>query len=90
MAKALGHTGDLLEDVLAKLETLGKDLEKAADAPTYNAMVDEFNAMRKEALRRKEMLMIHREAIGVRRHRYLDICYPVPQKKKKKPVNGNV
>ena len=89
MAKALGHSGDMLENVLTRLEALGEELEKTADTHRYNSLVDEFNTLRKEALRRREMLMIHREAIGVRKHRYLDLYYPVPRKKTKKPVNGH-
>ncbi|HRR21536.1 MAG: hypothetical protein WBL38_00700 [Desulfomonilia bacterium] len=90
MAKALGHSGDLLESVLEKMNALGKVLEKTADVHVYNTLVDEFNDLRREAMRRKEMLMIHREAIGVRRHRYLDAYYPIPPRKKKKPVSGDV
>ncbi len=89
MAKALGHSGDLLEDVLARLEALDRELEKTEDVHTYNSMVEAFNSLRRQAVSRREMLMIHREAIGVRKHRYVDICYPIPRKKAKKPVNGH-
>jgi hypothetical protein len=88
MAKALGHSGDMLEDVLGKLYALEKKMEKVEDAHIYNLLVDEFNEIRKQALLRREMLMIHREALGIRKHRYLDAYYPIPQKKRRKPVNG--
>jgi Mg2+ and Co2+ transporter CorA len=88
MAKALGRSGDLLEDILAKLDTLDREMEKTEDVRSYNIMVEEFNSLRRRAMSRREMLMIHREAIGVRKHRYVDICYPIPGKKSKKPVNG--
>ncbi|MFY9397478.1 MAG: hypothetical protein WAR22_03855 [Desulfomonilia bacterium] len=89
IAKALGHSGDILEEVLARLEALGREMDAARDAREYNSRVEEFNTLRREAIRRKEMLMIHREAIGVRKHRYLDIYYPIPCKRSPKPVNGH-
>lgn len=90
IAKALGHSGDMLEDILEKLSALEKKMEKAGDANAYNLLVDEFNEIRKQALERREMLMIHREAIGIRKHRYIDAFYPIPEKKEKKPLNGKV
>lgn len=90
MAKALGHSGDLLEEILARLDTLDRKMETTDDVHAYNAMVEEFNNLRRQALSRREMLMIHREAIGVRKHRYVEICYPIPDKKSKKPVNDHV
>ncbi|HQI00476.1 MAG TPA: hypothetical protein PLF54_00055 [Deltaproteobacteria bacterium] len=88
IAKALGHSGDMLEGVLEKLEALERKMEKIEDAHVYNLLVDEFNEIRKQALQRREILMIHREAIGIRKHRYLDAYYPIPPKKGKKPANG--
>lgn len=89
IAKALGRSGDLLEGVLARLEALGREMDAAEDAREYNSRVEEYNTLRLEALRRKEMLMIHRESIGVRKHRYLDIYYPIPSKRTLKPVSGH-
>lgn len=89
MAKALGHSGDLLEDVLARLDALDRELAKTENAHTYNTMVEEFNSLRRQAISRSEMLKIHREAIGIRKHRYVDIFYPIPGKKSEKPVNGH-
>ncbi len=89
MAKALGHSGDLLEYILKRLDALDRELKMTEDVQAYNAMVEEFNSLRRQAVSRREMLMIHREAIGVRKHRYVEICYPIPGKKAKKPVNGH-
>jgi len=85
IAKALGHSGELLQGVLAKLDALEKKLAEEEDKARYDALVDRYNDLRKEALKRREMLMIHREAIGLWRHRDLDECYPVPPGKRKKP-----
>lgn len=87
IAKSLGHSGDLLEGVLAKLGALGEKLAGEEDEERYNALVDQYNDLRKEALTRREMLVIHREAIGLWRHEDLDACYPIPPKKRKKHSN---
>ena len=86
MAKALGRTGDKLEAVLLKLKKIEQELETIDDLDKYNAMIDTFNATRRQALSRREMLMIHREALGARKHIYVDNFYPIPGKRdKKKP-----
>lgn len=88
IAKALGHSGDMLEDVLEKLGALEKKMDKIEDVQAYNLLADEFNEIRQQALLRREMLMIHREAIGIHKHRDLDACYPIPGNKRKKQTNG--
>jgi len=89
MAKALGHSGYLLEVILEKMEDLEKRLATTEDVEKYNLIVDEYNALRKDAVTRRDMLIIHREAIGFHKHLHLDESYPIPRKKKKKPVHGN-
>jgi hypothetical protein len=74
----------MLEGVLDKLATLDRKMAGLEDAEQYNALVDQFNALRKEAIERKDMLMIHREAIGLWKHHDIDICYPIPPRKRKK------
>jgi hypothetical protein len=46
--------------------------------------VDKFNDLHRLALLRREMLVIHREAIKVFKHSYIDVFYPIPDKKKKR------
>ena len=84
MAKALGHTGDKLEAVLIELKKIEEQLETIDHIDEYNAMIDTFNTTRRQALSRREMLMIHREALGVHKHVYVDKFYPIPDKKDKK------
>jgi len=84
MAKALGHTGDKLEIVLKELQMIEEKLESISDINEYNAMIDSFNSLRKQALNRREMLMIHREALGAFKHNHIDQYYPIPNKKEKK------
>ncbi|MGC9324492.1 MAG: hypothetical protein ACP5G0_07050 [Desulfomonilia bacterium] len=83
MAKALGHTGNLLESVLEELAALDAQIQATSETDAYNILVEKFNTLRREALFRKEMLMIHREALGFTKHRYLDKMYPIPVKKEK-------
>jgi len=81
MAKALGHTGSLLESLLEELSRLDSKMAGIEEPEEYNLLVDKFNATRENALFRKEMLMIHREALGFTKHRFMDKTYPVPAKK---------
>ncbi|MBN1635515.1 MAG: hypothetical protein JW920_03340 [Deltaproteobacteria bacterium] len=82
MAKSLGHTGYRLELCLDELKKIQQLLKLSISIKEYNQLVDTFNSTRQEALNRKQALMIHREAIGFRKHMYLDKFYPIPEKKK--------
>ncbi|HHO77395.1 MAG TPA: hypothetical protein ENN05_13340 [Deltaproteobacteria bacterium] len=84
MAKALGNTGDKLESVLNRLKKIERELESINDINEYNAMIDSFNTLRKQAISRREMLMIHREALGAFKHTYVERYYPIPNKKDKR------
>jgi hypothetical protein len=84
MAKALGNTGQRLEDVLVKLKEIQTLLDQTYSIEEYNSLVDKFNELHKLALIRREMLVIHREALGVLKHSFIDMYYPIPGKKKKK------
>ncbi|MCD6569907.1 MAG: hypothetical protein J7L53_04315 [Deltaproteobacteria bacterium] len=84
MAKALGHTGSLLEETLKQLKEIELSMSQIEDIEEYNCIVDRFNAVRDSAIFRREMLIIHREALGMRQHKFMDICYPIPPRKKKR------
>lgn len=84
MAKALGSTGHQLEAVLGRMKELETLLEQAPGIDEYNALVDRYNDLHRLALVRREMLVIHREALGVFKHSYIDIFYPIPEKKRKR------
>jgi Mg2+ and Co2+ transporter CorA len=85
IAKALGHSGDQLESILMQLKELEDAMDQTKDDDEFNERADKFNSLRKLALIRRQMLVIHREAIGVLKHSYIDIFYPIPGKKKKRP-----
>jgi len=84
MAKALGHSGHQLESVLEKLRELDALMSEARNTHEYNALVEKFNELHKLALIRREMLVIHREALGVFKHTYIDKFYPIPEKKSRR------
>ena len=84
MAKALGSTGHQLETVIGKMKALEALMEQTPDIEEYNALVDKFNDLHRLALLRREMLVIHREAIKVFKHSYIDVFYPIPDKKRKR------
>lgn len=84
MAKALGSTGHQLETVIKRMKDLEALMEQTPDIDEYNALVDRFNDLHRLAMFRREMLVIHREAIKVFKHSYIDIFYPIPEKKRKR------
>ena len=84
MAKALGSSGHQLESVLEQLKELDALMGQIQNIEEYNSLVEKFNELHKLALSRRDMLVIHREALKVFKHSYIDIFYPIPDKKRKK------
>lgn len=84
MAKALGSTGHQLETVIGEMKDLEALMEQTPDIDEYNALVDTYNDLHRLALLRREMLVIHREAMKIFKHSYIDAFYPIPEKKRKK------
>ena len=81
MAQALGRTEDKLNYALLRLELAGREVDAAPDEAERAARVRTFNARRAEALDARRNLVIHREAIGIRRNKVLEDLYPVPPKR---------
>lgn len=84
MAKALGNTGQQLEAVIEEMKALEAIMEHTSRSEEYNLLVDRFNELHGQALMRREMLMIHREAIKIYKHSFVDAFYPIPGRKKKR------
>jgi hypothetical protein len=84
MAKALGNSGHQLESVLTQLKELDAIIGRTQNTKEYNSLVEKYNELHKLAVTRREMLVIHREALGVFKHTYIDVFYPIPGKKMKK------
>ena len=81
MAQALGRTEDKLNYALLRVELAGRAIDAAPDALARYDRVQEFNALRAEAVEARRNLQIHREAIGIRRNRMLDELYPIPARR---------
>ena len=81
MAQALGRTEDRLNYALLRVELAARDVDAATDERERAARIRSFNALRDEALEARQWLLIHREAIGIRRNRDLFELYPVPAKR---------
>jgi hypothetical protein len=81
MAQALGRTEDKLNYALLRLELAGRALDAAADEAERAERVRDFDARRAEALEARRNLVIHREAIGIRRNKVLEEIYPIPARR---------
>ena len=82
MAAALGRSGEKVDVALLRLELAGRALAAATDAHERERLVVAFNARRDEALKARQELRIHREAVGIRRNDALDREYPIPPRAK--------
>ena len=89
-ADALGRSGDRLSDALTALRALEEELEaKIKSAPVLtpqirrelNQEIESFNQKREEILRFRYYLIVHREALGLRKHTEVDRLFPIPKKR---------
>jgi hypothetical protein len=79
MAAALGLSEEKLLVALLELERAGLRLERARPGSAeYDTLAGRFNELRRDALRRRWELQIHREALGFLRNQVLEELYPVP------------
>ncbi|HEU4532783.1 MAG TPA: hypothetical protein VFS00_01650 [Polyangiaceae bacterium] len=78
MAAALGQSEEKLLVALLEVERAGLKLGRARPGAEYDALADRFNELRRDALRRRWELQIHREALGFLRNQVLEELYPVP------------
>jgi hypothetical protein len=81
IAAALGRTASKLDHALLELELAGKDLDAAVTPDERAACAARFDALRAHALRARHELLIHREAVGIRRNDVLEQLYPVPPRR---------
>lgn len=85
MASALGRAEDKVNVALLKLEVVAKKLAEAESLrprpPEWGEWIAEFNARREEALKAREELVIHREALGMYNNSMLPSLYPIPPKR---------
>ena len=77
-AQALGRTGRAFEQELERLRTFEKQVS-ALSSSERARLEPEHQALRKRASRRLWFLIVHREALGLRRHDDLYDVYQVPR-----------
>ena len=89
-AEALGRSGDRLSNALKALLILGEEIDariKSALTLTpkirqqLNRDIEFFNQKREEVLKFRYYLIVHREALGLRKHTEVDRLFPVPPKR---------
>jgi hypothetical protein len=80
-AAALGRTGERLEAALADAEALRRALDGESDVARRIALLREYEGARQRALLARTMLLIQREAIGLRHHRDVDQQFPEPPRR---------
>ena len=89
-AEALGRTGERLDGCLRRLKVLEERIggleTEGKGAEEVNALIGEFNHVRQRALKYLHYLIIHREAIGFRRHSNLEKMYRIPAARR--PARG--
>jgi hypothetical protein len=77
-AATLGRAGERLEAALATVRDLGQTLDAERDPARRAALLREYEAARRQAAAARQMLLIQREAIGLRHHRDVDRQFPEP------------
>ncbi len=81
MACALGRAEEKLLVALLRVEVAARDLERAGDGVGRDDARARFNERRDAAWQARHELLIHREAIGIRRNQVLETLYPVPPRR---------
>lgn len=85
-AEALGQAGRKVDESLQLLrvleERIGVLVQERANTLEINTLIREFNQVRETALQRLHHPIIHREAIGFRRHANVKRMYSIPLKKR--------
>ncbi len=88
IAEALGNAGIRVEEALGELRKLDQEIDdmqkKSSEKDEQKqllAMIDRFNDLREVAISQFRNLLIHREAVGFRKHDQMKVKYPIPPKK---------
>jgi hypothetical protein len=80
-AATLGRAGERLEAALAGARATGEALDAERDPARRAALLREYEAARRRAAFARLMLVIQREAIGLRHHRDVDRQFPQPPRR---------
>ena len=77
MAYALGRSAAKVDHALLELEILQRELDSSTLPAQRDALRQAIKGKRREALRLRRELLIHREALGIRRNDILETMYPI-------------
>ena len=80
-AAALGRAGERLESALEEARELGRALDAERDAERRAALLRLYESARRRADSASLMLVVQREAIGLRYHRDVDLQFPEPPRR---------
>ena len=80
-AAALGRAGERLEAALDEARTLGASIDAEADPRRRRELLGQYEAARRRAASARLMLLVQREAIGLRWHRDVDQQFPEPPRR---------
>ncbi|HEY7434531.1 MAG TPA: hypothetical protein VIE41_05280 [Methylomirabilota bacterium] len=77
-AATLGRAGERLEAALRLAAQLHEALRDAPEGEPRERAHDDYREARRRALEARRILIIQREAIGLRNHRVVDQQFPEP------------
>ena len=80
-AATLGRAGERLEASLAAARALAHTVDSERDPARRAALLREYEAARRQVAAARLMLVIQREAIGLRHHRDVDRQFPEPPRR---------
>lgn len=80
-AAALGRAGERLEAALDEVRAVGVAIDVERDGRRREALLREYEAARQRAASARLMLLVQREAIGLRWHRDVDRQFPEPPRR---------
>jgi hypothetical protein len=81
-AAALGRAGERLETALARAAVIARALDDARHAAAREQLGREYDDACREAEQARLVLLIQREAVGLRQHRVVDQQFPAPPRRR--------
>ena len=81
-AAALGRAGERLESALARAAVIACALDGAGDPASRQRLSRAYDDACREAEQARLMLLIQREAVGLRQHRVVDQQFPAPPRRR--------
>jgi hypothetical protein len=80
-AAALGRAGRKVQVQFERCQQLIAQLDAPEDLPDRHDLLAEYREARDEFEQRRWQLCVHREAIGLNDHRWIDRVYPTPARR---------